>query len=71
MKRKQQLTIAFILNLTITIISGYITLSVLSGKIGNYETWRIVFSVISFLVFFTLLALVVFRIIKENKRLEK
>ncbi len=71
MKRKKQLTAAFVTNFVTTITSGYFMFKVLSGEIGNYEIWRIVFSIVGFVGFYILFALVVFNILKENKKVEK
>ncbi|MBS9767809.1 MAG: hypothetical protein KGV44_09770 [Flavobacteriaceae bacterium] len=69
MKAKQVILLCVIFILTN--ISGYIALRVLSGEIGNYETWRIICSIVGFLLIFGLFAVFTLRMIKENKKLKK
>lgn len=50
----------------ITLLSFIILLNVLSGNIGNKENWRIIFSLIGFIIPLIATVLLVHHIIKSN-----
>ena len=50
----------------LTLFSFIILLNVLSGNIGNKESWRITFSLIGFIIPLIATGLLVYNIIKSN-----
>lgn len=62
MKMKKAKFIPFILTTILTINSFIVLIKVLNGNIGNGETWRIIFSIVGFLIFLLFLIFSTFRI---------
>ena len=63
---KAKIILPTIMVFIITLFTFIILLNVLSGNIGNKESWRIIFSLIGFIIPLIATGLLVYSIIKSN-----